>query len=58
MYTARTRRLTESVFKRIFANSNPKALKHFRENEMTSIFGQVSRYHCINMTCCFPVIRF
>jgi len=47
--------LTESVFKRISANSNPnlnpnpnckpnsnpKALKSFRENEMTSFFGQV-----------------
>jgi len=25
-------------------NSNPKAQKHFRENKMTSFFGQVSRY--------------
>jgi len=26
-------------------NSNPKAHKPFRENEMTSFFGQVSRYN-------------
>jgi len=42
-------RLTENVFKRISANSNPnpnskpnsnpKAQKCFRENEMTSFFG-------------------
>jgi len=39
-------RLTENVFKRISANSNlipnPKAQKRFRENKMTSFFGQVS----------------
>jgi len=28
--------------KRISANSNPKTQKPFRENEMTSYFGQVS----------------
>jgi len=49
-------RLTKNVFKRISANfnlkpnpnfkrnTNPKAQKRFRENEMTSFFGQVSRY--------------
>jgi len=26
-------------------NPNTKAQKRFRENEMTSFFGQVSRYH-------------
>jgi len=30
--------------KRIPANSNPNIQKRFRENEMTSFFGQVSRY--------------
>jgi len=33
-----------SLFKRISANSNHKAQKRFRENKMTSFFGQVSRY--------------
>jgi len=43
-------RLTENVFKRIAANSNPnlnpnpKTQKSFRENDMTSFFGQMSRY--------------
>jgi len=48
--------LTENVFKGISAkskpnpnpnsnsNSSPKAQKRFRENEMTSFFGQLSRY--------------
>jgi len=42
--------LTENGFKRISANSNrnlnpnPKAQKPFRENEMTSFFGQAIRY--------------
>jgi len=49
-------RLTENVFKRIFANynpnpipnpnsnPNPKAQNRLRENKMTSFFGQVSKY--------------
>jgi len=37
-------RLTENVFKRIPANASSKAQKRFRENEMTSFFGQVSTY--------------
>jgi len=45
--------LTENVFKCISANSNPnlnpnpnpKAQKRFRKSEMTSFFGQVSKYH-------------
>jgi len=41
--------LTENLFKRIFAksnlNPNPTAQKLFRENEMTSFFGKMSRYH-------------
>jgi len=52
--------LTESIFKRIYANSNPnlnpnpnsnsnsnsnlKAQNPFRENKMMSFFGKVSRY--------------
>jgi len=36
--------LPENIFKRISAYSNPKAQKRFRENEMTSFFGKVSRY--------------
>jgi len=37
--------------KRISANSNPntKAQKSFLENEMTSFFGQVSKYRAISM---------
>jgi len=39
----------KTYLKRISANSNPnlnptKAQKRFRENELTSFFGQVSRY--------------
>jgi len=43
-------RLTENVFKRVSSNSNLnpnpnfKAQKRFLGNEMTSFFGQVSRY--------------
>jgi len=49
--------LTENVLKRISANSNlspnpnfnpnpnTKAQKPFRENKMTSFFGQVFRYY-------------
>jgi len=38
--------------KRISANSdpNPKAQKLFRENKMTSFFGQVSRYRLAGAT--------
>jgi len=39
----------QKLFKRISTNlnssPNPKAQKPFREKEMTSFFGQVSRYH-------------
>jgi len=55
LYTCPNGRLTENEFKRIFANfnlnlnpnsnRNTKAQKPFRENKITSFFGQVSRYH-------------
>jgi len=38
-YTCPNGRLTENVFKRISANSNPKAQKRFRKIKMTSFFG-------------------
>jgi len=59
-YTCTNGRLTENIFKHISTNSNlnliysilnlkpnPKAQKRFRENEMTSFFGQVSRYRAM-----------
>jgi len=59
----------QNVFKCIFANSNPnlnpnsnlkanpKAQKRFRENEMISFFGKVTRYRDINTPYDFTIKR-